>query len=178
MCCNLQTHTKVIAILCITFAALSIVGEIWGAVILHSEINAIPFLILIAYSGMSLVSAICCLMGSMKQNKCLLIPFMIEKSFNILVCIGAFLGIMLGAGIFLVVIGLVYAALLFLIQLGLSIYFLVMVVKYYQEISSGMVSGYTQGVVFHPNNPTPIHKQGGGLSTVYVPPGNEHVTYA
>ena len=191
MCCTLQTHVKVIAIICIIFAALSIIGTIWKVTGFgrqrpetnlydqqqqqdislgqHAQNLAYTVGIGVSYGVISLFSAVSCLIGIRYNNKCHLIPFMIEKSFKILLCSG--LGIYC---IYLSIHDTWILVIACLIELGFSIYCLIIVVKYYKEISSRMISGYSPGVVFDRNNPTPIVKQGQGHSMVYVPPGSEY----
>merc|ERR1719322_999727 len=128
----------------------------------------------------------------MKNNKCLLVPFIIEMSLTILAL--AFIAILFiywgsVAGHALVestdnrgvhaVVGTFGAFMFFLllipifIGIGISIYFLVIVVKYFQELSSGVVSGQSEGIVLQPYSSQPMAPNV-GVATVYVPPGGQH----
>ena len=177
MCCNLQTHTKVIAIICIAFAAIGslfFIGLLTGIppfTRMRLDSTTAPIVGSgLAFCAIYLASAIVCVIGSVKNNKCLLIPFMIEKSLRILIAIGGVT--------FSIYFGLSIWIISCFIEFGLCIYFLVIVTKYYIELSLGINSGYTEGMVYHRYNPTQTIKQEGGLSTAYVLPGTEHVPYA
>ena len=78
-----------------------------------------------------------------------------------------------------------YAAIFFyiliiplLIALGITIYFLTITIKFYHELSSGVVGGRTEGVVLQPYAAPTQFQAGTGPSTVYVPSGAQNVTYA
>jgi hypothetical protein len=147
-----------------------------------------------------LVSQSLCLIGALKNNKCLVIPFIIIQGLQILACIGfTILFVFLAnqsvdalynhnydsyneqdfdnfgrnvGGIFFY-----FLIIPLLIVLGVTIYFLTIVIKFYQELSSGVVGGRTEGIVLQPyTSPTPL-QAGGGVPTVYVPPGTQNVVY-
>lgn len=163
MCCKLQTQGKVIAlnaIICTIWSTLGILAligvtvlvyvygvktEITTGVRLGRETSALVIGIGISVYAISLVSAIVCLIGSIKNIKGLLIPFMIEKALKICMCIGA--------GIFSMYIAAPMLVIGCGIELGLSVYFFVTVVKYF---------------VSHPYKATQTIKQEDGLSTAYV----------
>ena len=128
------------------------------------------------------VSEILCLVGAIQNNKCLLIPFMICMCLTILGCVGATILLVfygtLGAhavgyvgaqsGV-LGAIGSIGVLAVFLMiipaffVLGLSIYFLVIIVKFYKELESGFVNGQREGVVLQPLTASP-----GGGEVVYA----------
>ena len=190
MCCDLRTHVKVIAIICMIFTGLGfvqLIGIIGIFIIgpVPPEVNMNYFSL--AFSVQMLVfifrgvSEIMCLVGAIKNNKCLLIPFIICSSLTVLACIGFLILILsksqavivlayspLGFGIsdndfekvgetsvsvlnFLVSVP-------FLITMGLTIYFLVIVLEHYKDLSSGTVSWQQEGMVITPNTNLPIEK--------------------
>ena len=113
---------------------------------------------------------------------------MILTSLHILLCVGLgivclFLGATFGANSHphsMADLGAAFSILMLipvLIALGLSIYFLAIVIKFFNEISSGAVSGFQQGVVLQPINTPQTIQQGGGAATVYVPPGAQNVIF-
>ena len=133
------------------------------------------------------VSEILCLVGASNRyqpgtSKCLLIPFMICMCLTILGCVAATILIVfygtLGAhavgyvgsqsGV-LGAIGSIGVLAVFLMiipaffVLGLSIYFLVIIVKFYKELESGFVNGQREGVVLQPLTASP-----GGGEVVYA----------
>ena len=59
-----------------------------------------------------------------------------------------------------------------LIGIGISIYFLTIVVKYYKELSSGVIAGQREGIVLQPYSSQPMQPNT-GVATVYVPPGSQ-----
>ena len=143
MCCNLQTHVKVIVIIEMIPMVYTLFLTIKG---MFTEdyirfLYTSPLGALTAANVVCIVSAILGFVGAIKNNKCMLIPIMISKCLIILFCIGA--------GIFCV-----YAystnnhphsmALLWVIVilpgllcvLGLEIYFLIIVLRFYKEISN------------------------------------------
>ena len=208
MCCPLRTHTKVISILCLIFTALgalnliSTIGAFLAGTTSTADANLffggdmnVSLAVQILIYVFCIVSEVLCLVGAMKNNKCLLVPFIIEMSLTILAL--AFIAILFiywgaVAGSALVgstdnrdvhnVVGTLGTFMLFLllipifIAIGLSIYFLVIVVKYFQEISSGVVSGQSEGIVLQPYSSHPMAPNA-GVATVYVPPGGQNPPY-
>ena len=208
MCCPLRTHTKVISILCLIFTALgalnliSTIGAFLAGttsttdakLFFNGDVN-VSLAVQILIYVFCIVSEILCFVGAMKNNKCLLVPFIIQKSLTILALAAiAILFIFWGsvAGQALVettddrdvrtVFGTLGAFMFFLllipifIGIGISIYFLVIVVKYFQEISSGVVSGQSEGIVLQPYSSHPMAPNA-GVATVYVPPGGQNPPY-
>jgi hypothetical protein len=100
-----------------------------------------------------LVSGILGIIGALKNNKCLLIPFIIGEGLTILACVGT-------TNFFVFLANqrtkeglefLFYAFLIpVLIALGLSIYFLTISIKFYQELSSRVVDRRTEGFALQP----------------------------
>ena len=207
MCCNLRTHTIVIAIICLVFTglgALNLISAIGG--FLHNTVTADANLLYGGNMGLALGTQILiytlfllsdglCLVGALKNNKCLLWPFFIKMTLQILG--------LLGLAIFFVVQGakagnyisgeindqdvrhatISFGALFFfllliplLITISISIYFLVIVVKFYSELSSGVGFGQTEGIVLQPYSSQPTGPNT-GVATVYVPPGGQNVSY-
>ena len=188
MCCDLSTHVKVIAIICIIFTGLGslrLIGTIQHLVdgttskeiaFVFSGNAALALGIQILVYTMWIASEVSCLIGATKNNKCLLIPFMICQCLAILVCSGLvmliiYLGVAWISWIFLLIIPL-------LIPLGLSTYFLAIVSKFYNELSLGIISGQEGAIVVKPYNSSQAVPEGGGVSTLYVPPATQNVIYA
>ena len=166
-CCDHRTHVKVIGILYLVFLALSliiVIGTIVKAVedkeIIETNEDvekgyAIALGLEIPWFVFSVISVVLCLMGAIKNNKCFLIPFIVLQCFNILIFIGlGILFIYLGTvvvsiggaigGAFGGIVGSWGAAFFVLlipvlIGLGMSIYFLIIVVKFFQELSMGIM---------------------------------------
>merc|ERR1711981_283897 len=61
------------------------------------------------------------------------------------------------------------------IALGLSIYFLVIIVKFYNELASGLVDGHREGVVLQPYATASLPPGGGQI--VYATPGSQNMSY-
>lgn len=193
MCYNLQTQVKVIAIIYLVFAGLGCVRLILSIdyTIEYSRKNELSLMfggspalalgIEIYIYGIWAVSGTLCLVGAIKNNKCLLIPFMISLCLTILAYIGF--------RIFLVYVGftdVLYATELrfrpntisLFIGLGLSIYCLVITKKFYNELSSGFVSGWQKGMVLKAYTLPPGVLADRGVPIVYlnggeVPKGND-----
>ena len=207
MCCNLRTHTMVISIICLIFTGLgslnliSTVAQSSSGQATSSDVNlfyggnttialGVQILIYVYW----VVSEILCLVGAIKNNKCMLIPFMICMCLTILGCVGATILLVfygtLGAhavgyvgaqsGV-LGAIGSIGVLAVFLMiipaffVLGLSIYFLVIIVKFYKELESGLVNGQRDGVVLQPLAPPSVTP--GGVQVVYATPGAKNMTY-
>ena len=201
MCCNLRTHVKVISIICLiatTFGFLRLIStgktlETFGTLEKHLEIDlvdnesaALALGIQIPGFLIGLVSGILCLMGAIKNKKCLLIPFMITQCLIILLCIGLvtffiYRGITdlnnnnddnsIAAFFFAMLIPLC-------LIVGLAIYFFVIVVKFYNELSSGIIVGQQRGIVLQPNGSPEGVLQRSGISTVYASPAIQNVNYS
>ena len=196
MCCgcNTQTHVRIIAIICITLTGLGGFLSFIPTLINHRLavldgasgiwIIGVQMVIIIVH----LVSYNLCLIGANKRNKWLLIPFMILTSLHILVSIifemylifvfftnlletyhPTFLGTLVAILLLPVIIALP-------IVVGLSIYFLVIVIKFQSEISSGIISGQQQGMVLQSCNTSQTVQQGGGVAVVYIPSSTQNVT--
>ena len=210
MCCNLQTHVKVIAIICLILTglgALNLIGT-FGTVLAGGQQSydigliyggnaALALAVQILIYSYWIIAEVCCLIGAIKNNKCLLIPFMISQVLTMIIIAG--LGILFiflgsatasalsshrseygydnGAAAFGSFIFFIFLIPL-LIALGLTIYFFTIVVKFYNELSRGITSGQRQGMVLQPYNAPQGVPPAGGVSTVYVPPGTQNVTYA
>ena len=199
MCCNLRTHVKGIAIICIILSVLgslrviSALSELVTGVtstetdFVYGGSAALVIGIHIPAFVFVLISEILCLVGAIKNNKCFLVPFMIVQCLTILLCIGLgilfiYFGIVLESSEYgydgnndLARLGrIVFFMLLIplLIVAGLAIYFLVIVAKFYSELSSGIISGEQPGIVLQPY----ISPQ--GIPTVYDPLGTQNATNA
>ena len=191
MCCNSQTHVMVIAVICIIVSALCILlffGDVTGAYTKiscdnsfcdYDKIGPVILGIEILIYVISLFSASLCLIGAICNNKYLLIPLMIVTPLIFLSGIG--FGIYcfylvfkanketsLPIPIYLDFVGPmpIYLPEVYLhfVGLGLDIYFLVIVVKYYNKLSPGRIPRYASGAVCQPSSQPPITKQ--GLSNV------------
>jgi len=192
MCCNLRTHTMVISIVCLIVTCLGPLNFISTSSrsasktpgssqdsSQSSDVNTgknftIELGVQIFIYVYWIVSEISCLVGAIKNNKCLLIPFMICMCLTILGCVGAtillvfygtlgahavgyvgaqsgFLGALGSIGVLAVFLMIIPA----FFVLGLSIYFLVIIVKFYKELESGLVNGQRDGVVLQPLTASP-----------------------
>ena len=205
MCCNLRIHVIAIAIICLTLTGL-------GALNLISTITAfmaggssqddsedgdagLALGIQIVVFGLSIAAEIFCLVGALKNNKCLLIPFMIYLVLIVITCIGLAIWFIYVGALFYTVgtitghplgqalgaSGGIFALVLLIpvfIGLGLAIYFFVIVVKFYGELSSGIRSGEREGIVLQPYASPQGVPATGGVSTVYVPHGAQNVSHA
>ena len=201
MCCNLRTHAMVISIICLIFTGLGSLnlistfaqftsgsatsGDVYT---LYGGNITIALGVQILIYVYWFVSEILCLVGAIKNNKCLLIPFMICLCLTILGCVGVTVKMIIlgseslwaqrafgqpGVGIggiiwFLMIIPIG-------IVLGLSIYFLVIIVKFYNELKSGVAAGQREGVVLQPYA-SPSVPPGGG-KVVYTTPGAQNMSY-
>ena len=202
MCCNLQTHTKVISIICLVMTGLGALNLISTFGAFRSGYNtadanylyggnvAIAITVQILIYTSWIASDVCCLVGAIKNNKCLLIPFMIKMSLTILIfCVGIimclYFALLTGAAIstadnqdFQHAAGSLAAIYFFIlliplfIGIGIAIYFLTIVVKYYKELSSGVIAGQREGIVLQPYASQPMAPNT-GVATVYVPPGSQ-----
>ena len=204
MCCNLQTHTKVISSICLfftgigalnlisTFGAFSSGSITVDADLIYGGSVAVAITVQILIYTSWIASDVCCLVGAIKNNKCLLIPFMIKMSLTILfflagIIICLYYALLTGAVISATtqnhqttqhVAGSLAAIYFFLllvplfIGIGISIYFLTIVVKYYKDLSSGVIAGQSEGIVLQPYSSQPMPPNT-GVATVYVPPGSQ-----
>ena len=108
------------------------------------------------------VSEVLCLVGAVKKHKWLMIPFIICICLTILGCIGATISLyLMHPDEFLSCYFLICRSLPWLIPLGLSIYFLVIIVNFYKELASRHVAGFQEGVALQPYD-TPLVPLGGG----------------
>lgn len=222
MCCNLRTHVIVISIICLIFTGLGSLrlistvttylshGVTTEASLMYGGSMGLALAVQILLYAVWLVSEILCIIGAMKNNKCMIIPFIIVEGLQIVACIGFVIFFIFLANqsvnalanfnyndefneqdydhIGKSVGGIFFYFLIIplLIALGLTIYFLTIAIKFYQELSSGVVRGQTDGVVLQPYTtpntsgvPVGVPLQSGGqVATVYVPPGTQNVTYA
>ena len=204
MCCNLQTHTKVIASICLvltglgalnlidTFGATSSGYNTIDADLIYGGSVTVAITVQILIYTSWIASDVCCLVGAIKNNKCLLIPFMIKMSLTILIffagtifCLycalltGAFISATTQNHPITQQIAGSFAAFYFflllaplLIGIGISIYFLTIVAKYYKKLSSGVIAGQWEGIVLQPYSSQPMLPNT-GVATVYVPPGSQ-----
>ena len=182
-CCSLRTHTKVIAVICLIFT-LGAAGTIGGLMAKTRDTVTTDerldnggnmggaLAIQIPIYLVSIMCDVLCLVGAIKGNKCMLVPFMVKMVLLILAdaavaillivsggMVGSFitgstndsnvqsLAGALSATIFILLIPL-------LIGIGIAIYFLVIVVRYFKELSSGGVSNSELSTEFR--NPNTI----------------------
>jgi len=197
MCCNLRTHVIVVSIICLVFTGLGsfeLIGSVTAVIAAQATAEAnllyggsleLALGIHILLFATWFVSEVLCLIGAIKNKKLFLIPFIVVQCLTI-VAIVVFV-------IFFIILAQKpsadeyesYAPIFFyiliipfLIALGLTIYFMTITIKFYQELSSGVVGGQTEGVVLQPYaSPTQFQAES-GPSTVYVPSGAQNVTYA
>ena len=188
MCCNLRTHVTVISILSLVILtglnALNLMPIIIA--IIKAGNAGLALTIQVAVFTVSIVAAVLCRVGVIKNNKCRLIPFMIYLCAIGLMCIGFGIFVIysaaistysrewgnLGRNLFLLMLIPMF------VGLALAIYFFVIVVKFYNELSSGIRSGNREGMVLQRYaSPQGVPTAGGG-STVYAPYGAQNVSYA
>ena len=176
MCCNLRTHVIVLSIvhLSLTF----VTGLYFGLSLRRSQDWAIGLHILAHV--VLLVSGILCLIGAFKNNKCLLIPSIVVEGLKILACIGGFGFFVFEGHVSLkhgdrAGFGLLIFGPPLMIELGLTIYFLTIGIKFYQELSSRVVGGRTEGFVLQPYL---RFRQEEEVSTVYVQPVTQNLMCA
>ena len=87
MCCDLQTHTKVIAIINVLLTGLEIkrtISEISLAVESNDAKEKIIALVYALVDTLWGLAAVLCLVGAFKKNRVFFIPFIIVQSINIL----------------------------------------------------------------------------------------------
>ena len=160
MCCNLETYVRVIAIVCITFTSAIIIclaplqhySVLHDISLFYDEDSGASICVPSAIYVLHIVSYILCFVAASKRTECLLVPFMILTSLQIL--------LWLGLSIFVVYIGAssstlnswIWPLLIPLaIALILSTHFLVIVARFYREISHGTTASEEQpGIVFKP----------------------------
>jgi len=92
------------------------------------------------------------IVGAVNNNKCLLVPFMICLSLTIVSCFGfgIFSGAAFDKAIFVRFDGIDIFFTHFIpvfIVLGMTIYVLAIVLKFYRELSSGVTGGIQPGMV-------------------------------
>ena len=191
MCCNLRRHVIVIAILSIAISGLG--GTHWA--LDYTGLQPITTIKLDVYKdnfgdyawvefllfATCLFADICCLIGAIKRNKHLLIPFIII-SFGAIVLLS-------GCALLLLIFGMLGEisedldknlsdkdedqTFLFLILiplsivLSLNIYFVIIVLRFYKAISSGATSIQETGMCLRPLN-TAQNPQGKRTSNHYV----------
>jgi len=201
MCCPLRTHTKVIAILSLIasgLGALRLITTVTGFLagtragitvdgnLLYGGHMGVALAVQILVFVFCIVSDVLCLVGAIKNNKCLLVPYIVKMSLILLglaivVIMCIYWGSIAGALIssvnnddFRHVSGSIAAIYFFLfliplfIMIGLASYFLAIVVKFFQELASGVIEGQSEGMVLQPHSSQP------GVATVYVPQGSEY----
>jgi len=195
MCCDLQTHTKVIAIINLLVTGLGIkkaISQIRFAVESNvAEAKTIAVVSVLSNTIWAL-AVILCLVGAFKRKRYFLIPFMVGQSISILIfLILSLLIIILGStalswisqggsgsteemqigGMVGTIVGIVLV--IFFISIGLSVYFLVIVAKFYKELASECSMNYAQreGMVLQPLSNTEGSK-------MYVPPDSQNLMNA
>ena len=190
MCCEHQTHTIIISVIGITFSGFVYLSwNLTGLVDSENNDNVdysgLKFAQYI-WSATNLLANILCLIGAIKRKKCLLVPYIVVNSLWIgLLVVGALLllifGSLLTGGSIAEAtgkgkhisdngthwLGLGFAIYFFLvlipmsIALGLYVYFLVIVVKFYKEISFGRIEDQQPGIVLQPYTTSQyFHQQG------------------
>ena len=194
MCCGLQTHTKVIAIINligIGLGATKVVSHVRFAFETNiSEAKALAIVNVLSNAFWA-VAVILCLVGAIKRKRFFLIPFMVGQSISILICsIACLLIMILGSTVIAWVSGgdsestgeiqggevvgmLVVIVLIFFgATIGVSVYFLLIVAKFYKECRFTETSyGQPQGMVLEPTGTNEGSK-------MYVPPDSQKLTLA
>ena len=194
MCCGLQTHTKVIAIINLLGIG-SVATKVVSHVRLAFETDITEVKILAIVNVLSNIfwalAVILCLVGAIKRKRFFLIPFMVGQSISILICsIMCLLIMILGSTVIAWISGgdsestgdvpvgeavgmlVVIVLIVFGVMIGVSVYFLVIVAKFYKECRFTENSyGQPQGMVLEP-----IGTNEG--SKMYVPPDSQKPTLA
>ena len=186
MCCSNRTHVLVISIICLV---LTVISTIWyGLTTVAAFIHGVHQRSLFSsiyggYIGVALgvqtmiyvfwiTSEILSIVGAVKNNKCLLVPFMVCLALQMLFFIGFAIFVFwlaYGPGLIYVLIYIIPL----LVGLGISIYFLAITIKFHMELSSGRVHGVQPGMVLQPYT---VHQggvptNGHGYDPAYGPQG-------
>ena len=145
MCCKLRIHVIVISIISLIIIGLAY----WGLISTYVLYNNFTLTYVLCLYW--LVSVIMCLAGAIENKRFLLIPFMIGMCLIISICVTWLILTIyywvLGRSLegttpnFTAVLFLIYIFIL----LGPSIYFLGVVVKFYNELASETVAGQRDG---------------------------------
>ena len=143
--CGLQARVKAVAIISIVLTIIGFLVVVGGYTYTYADgynggeetavVIGISFLIF----SVMLIPEVMCLLGAIKNNKCLLIPFMIAIGICILASLGlAITCVVAGAskepGTAKIFIPL---AVFYILLFGFSIYSLYVNTKFYKELSSG-----------------------------------------
>ena len=176
MCCGLQTHTIIISVIGIIFSGLVYLSWNLTGLLETEEVNFSGIrLAQYVWSATNLIANVLCLTGAIKCKKCFLVPYIIVNSIWITLLISSALllfifGSLLAGGSITEAIGkekdisengahwlglgLAIHFVIILIPvsiiLGLYVYFLVIVIKFYKEISSARISDHPTRIVLQP----------------------------
>ena len=191
-CCSLQIHVRIIAIICLLLTAISALNiiklifiEYFGYTLnifsydVHDD-NVLAIVVQIFIFMAHLITYVMCFIAANRRNKLMLIPFLIVTLLHILFYIGL--------GIWVIYIGLVevlkiieftknndffglgiLAFILFipiLAALVISIYFLIVVAKFYHQIDS--INPPTI-IIHHCDKPQQPSEGEGEVATISAP---------
>ena len=174
MCCNLQNHTKVIALISLLSALLgfkdtiSQIGFAGDSNVAESKTTA---LVSVLCSTVWVLAVCLCLHGAIKRKRFFLIPFMVGLSIAILICSLSLLVIISGntADMLEMQEAEMFALkVVSFILLGLSVYFLVIVAMFYKELASEMNDRQREGMALES-----LRTDQG--SKMYVPPESQNL---
>ena len=150
MCCDRRTHVIILSSVLLGVTGCSYILYVFRYLSLmisqrvttptdNLDTMGIPIAIFVFI----LITEILCIVGAVKNNKCLLIPIMIYLVLQIFAGIGLtiFLGVYFGPTVLmaLFVISMIMAV-------GISTYTLTIVIKFYRELSFGIACGEQTGL--------------------------------
>ena len=148
MFCNNQTHVIVISSIFLALTGISVTGyfltHINGGLLgIGVGFQAAIYIFYV----FSMTSQILSIIGAIKNNKCLLVPFMVCLVLKIVLCIGVgiFVVVLIGQYDLTPLVPRIFIPLS--ITIGVCTYFLTLVIKFYKELSSGWIDGVQPGMV-------------------------------
>jgi hypothetical protein len=108
-------------------------------------------------SVFGIISEILSVVGAVKNNKCLLVPFMVCLALQLFTCVVfvvyLLVYLLVGCSYMHLIEFFLYAFIYLiplLVALGISIYFLAITIKLHNELSSGRMDGIQPGMVLQP----------------------------
>ena len=161
MCCDLKTHIAAIAVINLVFAGLGATHSIQNYyrerdnIFVNNLTNT--FVSTFVYVSLVLV-VILCLVGTIKEKRFLLIPFMVFQSIAvpiiIIICSLLMVGGLMDSRELIPRGGHIMS----IIVLGVSLYLLVIVAIFYKKLASEMNYGQREGMVFESVRTTEVSK--------------------
>ena len=168
MCCNNRTHVIVISIICLVITGLSALwfGFTTVATFIRGDVDKLNYFIdgenignvvgiIAVIHPLWITSQSLSIVGAVKNNRWFLLPFMICLILQTSSCglSAYFIYLGMSDGCYMnfrmkFVCPWVTHILPLLIATGVSIYFFVITIKFYRELSSGRVDGEQPGIFF------------------------------